>query len=345
MASVKEGILCSLGNPLLDIQARVGKEFLEKWGLKENDAILCDDNLLPMFDEMVSKYQDQVEFVAGGSAQNTIRVAQWMLKRPNSVVYMGCIGKDKYGEILQSKALEVGVNVAYQISETEPTGKCAVCIYEFHRSLCAHLAAANHFTKDHLEVPDNWKLVTNAQYYYITGFHLTVCPPAIMKVAEHALKEDKCFVMNLSAPFICSIFKEPQLAAFGYVDILFGNDTEAETFAKENGLEATSIPEIALRIAELPKHNKQRSRMVVITQGSEPIIVAQDRKIQEFPIHKLDKDKIVDTNGAGDAFVGGFLSQLVQGRPLEKCIEAATWAAAVIIQRSGCTFPPQCDFE
>lgn len=113
------------------------------------------------------------------------------------------------------------------------------------------MAAANHFTKSHLEVPEHWNLIVNAQYYYVTvcgsfflgnrecrvdrlfpvynisnfqGFHLTVCPPAIMKVAEHALQKNKCFVMNLSAPFICSLFKEPQLAAYGYVDILIGND-------------------------------------------------------------------------------------------------------------------------
>ena len=28
-------------------------------------------------------------------------------------------------------------------------------------------------------------------------------------------------------------------------------------------------------------------------------------------------ENIVDTNGAGDAFVGGFLSQLVQDKPIE----------------------------
>ncbi|KAJ8960686.1 hypothetical protein NQ317_000479 [Molorchus minor] len=52
----------------------------------------------------------------------------------------------------------------------------------------------------------------------------------------------------------------------------------------------------------------------------------------------LPKDKVVDTNGAGDAFVGGFLSQYIQGQNIDICIKCATWAAAEIIQRSGCTF-------
>jgi len=345
MSSLREGILWILGNPLLDIQGKVDKAFLDKWGLKENDAILVDDKLLPMFDELVEKCKDTVEYVAGGAAQNTARVAQWMLKKPNSVVYMGCIGKDKYGEILQQKAHEVGVNAVYQYHPTDRTGKCAVCLTGLSRSLVAHLAAANHFTVSHLEVPENWKLVTQADYYYTTGFHLTVCPPAILKAGAHAAKENKCFTMNLSAPFISSLFKEQQLATLPYVDILFGNETEAETFSKDNEFGTTSIGAIALKIAGMPKVNVKRPRIVIITQGSNPTIVAQDQKIQEFPVSLLEKDKIVDTNGAGDAFAGGFLSQLVQGQPLAKCIDAAHWAARVIIQRSGCTYPQVCEYQ
>ena len=33
------------------------------------------------------------------------------------------------------------------------------------------------------------------------------------------------FTMNLSAPFLCQLFKKPMMDAFCYVDILFGNET------------------------------------------------------------------------------------------------------------------------
>lgn len=49
--------------------------------------------------------------------------------------------------------------------------------------------------------------------------------------------------------------------------------------------------------------------------------------------------------GAGDAFVGGFLSQLVKGQPLAECVRAGHFASRVIIQRAGCTFPTECDFK
>lgn len=40
-----------------------------------------------------------------------------------------------------------------------------------NRSLIAYLAAANLFTKDHLEVPENKALMQKARYYYISVSH------------------------------------------------------------------------------------------------------------------------------------------------------------------------------
>jgi sugar/nucleoside kinase (ribokinase family) len=59
----------------------------------------------------------------------------------------------------------------------------------------------------------------------LQGFFLTVSPPSIMEVANHALKRDCPFMMNLSAPFLSQFFKEPMMQAMPYVDILFGNET------------------------------------------------------------------------------------------------------------------------
>ncbi|MEE6512080.1 hypothetical protein FKM82_019002 [Ascaphus truei] len=68
-------------------------------------------------------------------------------------------------------------------------------------------------------------------------------------------------------------------------------------------------------------------------------------EVVSFQVIEIDQTKIVDTNGAGDAFVGGFLSQLVYERPSEECIRAGHYAANVVIRRSGCTFPEKPDFK
>ena len=94
----------------------------------------------------------------------------------------------------------------------------------------------------------------------------------------------------------------------------------------------------------LPKENGSTSRLVIITQGSEPVIAVEHGKIKKFPIEPLAKDAIVDTNGAGDAFVGGFLAQYVLDKSLDVAVKCGNWAARHCIQRSGCTMPDSCDF-
>lgn len=94
----------------------------------------------------------------------------------------------------------------------------------------------------------------------------------------------------------------------------------------------------------MPKANGSRARSVVFTQGHKNTILAVGGRVREFPVIALPADKIVDTNGAGDAYVGGFLSQLVCGKDVSECCRAGNYAAAEIIQRSGCTFPERPSF-
>ncbi|XP_028775206.1 adenosine kinase 2 [Neltuma alba] len=338
-----EGILLGMGNPLLDISAVVDEEFLQKYGIKLNDAILAEDKHKPMYEELATRYN--VEYIAGGATQNSIRVAQWMLQMPGATSYIGAIGKDKFGEEMKKNSKAAGVNVHYYEDETAPTGTCAVCVKGGERSLVANLSAANCYKSDHLKKPENWALVEKAKYIYIAGFFLTVSPESIQLVAEHAAANNKFFLMNLSAPFICEFFRDVQEKALQYVDFVFGNETEARTFAKVHGWETDNVEEIAVKISQWPKASGTHKRITVITQGADPVCIAEDGKVNLFPVIPLPKEKLVDTNGAGDAFVGGFLSQLVLGKPIEACVKAGSYAANVIIQRSGCTYPEKPDFQ
>ncbi|KAH9735122.1 hypothetical protein WN944_003671 [Citrus x changshan-huyou] len=380
----QEGILLGMGNPLLDISSVVDDDFLNKYDIKLNNAILAEEKHLPLFmslrmvlqrvkllkwirqniprldrsqklvnaysslfyrlyDEMASKYN--VEYIAGGATQNSIRVAQWMLQIPGATSYIGCIGKDKFGEEMKKNSKLAGVNVHYYEDESASTGTCAVCVVGGERSLVANLSAANCYKSEHLKKPENWALVEKAKYFYIAGFFLTVSPDSIQLVAEHAAANNKVFMMNLSAPFICEFFKDALEKVLPYMDYIFGNETEARTFSKVQGWETDDVEEIALKLSQWPKASEIRKRTAVITQGADPVVVAQDGKLKKFPVIVLPKDKLVDTNGAGDAFVGGFLSQLVQEKPIEECVRAGCYTSHVIIQRSGCTYPEKPEFN
>uniref|UniRef100_A0A6U3QLF1 Adenosine kinase n=1 Tax=Ditylum brightwellii TaxID=49249 RepID=A0A6U3QLF1_9STRA len=339
------GSLMGMGNPLLDISSEVGQDILDKYEVKLDSAILAEDKHQPIYKELVDKYSPQ--FIAGGATQNSIRVAQWMLSasgKANDSAFMGCIGNDEYGKTLEECASSDGVLAHYMKDESTPTGTCAVLVKDGERSLIANLAAANNFKPSHLETDKAKEIIESSKFYYISGFFLTVSVESLVSVAEHAAKENKVFCLNLSAPFIIDFFGDQLAQALPYADYVFCNESEAETYAKKHSL-GDDLKEVALKIAAMPKKNESRSRTVIFTQGSKSTIVAKDGKTTEYAVEPLSKEQLVDTNGAGDAFVGGFLSELVQGKGVEEAVKAGHWSARVVIQQSGCTFPKECEYK
>ena len=116
---------------------------------------------MPIFEELIKR--DDLVLVAGGAAQNTARGAQYILP-PNSVVYFGSVGKDIYAERLNQANEEYGLTTKYQIQDDIATGKCAALIHNHDRSLVTDLAAANHFTPDHLQNQKIGKLLKKLDF-------------------------------------------------------------------------------------------------------------------------------------------------------------------------------------
>lgn len=320
------------------------KEYLAKYGLKENDAILAEPQHMPIFEEIIKK--PVVTLIAGGAAQNAARGAQYILPK-DSVVYFGSVGNDTYSKQLRMANDVAGVASNYLVHDDIPTGKCAALINGSNRSLVTDLAAANHYKLEHLKKPENWSIVEQAKFFYVGGFHLTVCPDAINALGKHAAETNKVFSMNLSAPFLPQFFKVPLDASSVYWDYLIGNESEILAYAESHNIESTNIETIAKAIAVLPKANPARERVVIVTQGLGNTIVVTANKFESgaetttklYPVHAIDSSSIIDTNGAGDAFAGGFLGALVQGEPVDKCIDVGQWLAALSLRQIGPSFP------
>ncbi|CAO3621702.1 unnamed protein product [Cunninghamella echinulata] len=331
--------LLALENPLLDIQANVDDAFLAKYKLKANDAILAAAEHQPLYKELVDTYK--VVYVAGGAAQNTARGAQYLLP-PNSTVYMGAVSNDAYGETLQKAAEADGLKTNYQIITSAPTGTCAALITGHNRSLCTNLGAADLFSYEFVQQPENWKLVEEASYYYVGGFFLTHDGGynSSKAISEYASQHKKTFGLNLSAPFLSQFFKERLDTIIKNTDILFGNEDEARTYATQAGFEnQQDVPIIATKLSQLPKGN-DRPRIVVITQGADATVVAVGDQVFTYDVPKVTDDEIVDTNGCGDAFVGGFLGLYAQGvEDLARCVKAGQYMAGLVIRQVGPTYP------
>merc|ERR1712217_286133 len=215
------------------------------------------------------------------------------------------------------------------------TGSCACLIEGIERSLYTNLC------------PENMKLVQEAKIIYSAGFFITVSTESMKLAQTEAAKSGAKYCLNLSAPFLMQVppFKAFILESLPMVDYLFCNETEAATFAETEGWETTDIKFIATRLSLIPSAKAGTKRIVVITQGCDPTIVAVNGHCTEHPILALPKEKLVDTNGAGDAYVGGFLAALSKGLTVADCCKAGAYSASIIVQNSGCTYPAAPDYK
>jgi len=333
-----------MGNPILDISAAVDMAVVDKYGLKMGDAILAEEKHAPLFPELAAA--PNVQYIAGGATQNTIRVAQWLLQQPEATAYMGCIGKDEFGAKLQAACAKDGVKLAYMIDEATPTGTCATLINNKERSLCTDLKAANNFKESHLAIPENAAILSAAKVIYSAGYFATVSPASMKIAREKAVETGALYCLNLSAPFLMMVppFKAVLVESLPFTDFLFCNETEAATWAETEGWDTTDVAFIATRLSLIPGA-KSRKRTVVITQGADPTVVAINGHTTLHPILALPKEKLVDTNGAGDSYVGGFLAALSKGKSIEECCKAGAYAASVIVQNDGCTYPAKPDYS
>mmetsp|Transcript_9374 Transcript_9374/g.19286 ORF Transcript_9374/g.19286 Transcript_9374/m.19286 type:complete len:342 (+) Transcript_9374:73-1098(+) len=337
--------ILGMGNPLLDISAEVTQETFDKYGLQPGNAILAEPKHAPLYDELAGK--KDVKYIAGGATQNSIRVAQWMLQQPGMTAYMGCIGDDDFGKKLQEACKEDGVQALYMIDKSTPTGKCAVTILDKERSLTTELSAANNYKASHLKEAAQMQVLDAAKIVYSAGFFITVSPESMDIASEKTVEKGTTYCLNLSAPFIVQVppFRAQLEKLLPATDYLFGNEDEARAYAEAVGWETTDVEFIATRLSLVPMKGGKPPRKVVITQGCDPTVVAIRGQVTKYPVIALPKEKLVDTNGAGDAFVGGFLAALAKGKDMEGCCKAGAYAASVVIQHSGCTYPPKPDYQ
>merc|ERR1711972_22576 len=231
--------------------------------------------------------------------------------------YMGCIGDDDFGKKLQEACKTDGVQAMYLLDKSTPTGKCAVAILD------------------------------NAKIIYSAGFFITVSPESMDIASDKTVEKGTVYCLNLSAPFIVQVppFRAQIDKLLPAVDYLFGNEDEARAYAEAAGWESTDVEFIATRLSLVPMKGGKPPRKVVITQGCDPTVVAIRGNVTKYPVVALPQEELVDTNGAGDAFVGGFLAALVKGKDVKGCCDAGAYSASVIIQHSGCTYPAKPEYS
>lgn len=210
--------------------------FYFRYKIPLNNAVLAGPEHEGLYEDLINSYE--IDYTAGGATQNTMRYCQWILGRNKSGIasFMGCIGNDYFGKMMEKKAKNDGVKVLYvKCDDDTPTGTCAVLITNGgkQRSLCAYLGAAEKFHKEH--IIRHWHWVEKARIYYLSGHSLSVSAESVVAIANQAHKDQhvkKSFLFNLAAGYVSQKYGKEVMEIYSHIDYIFGNEEEALAFAK-----------------------------------------------------------------------------------------------------------------
>ena len=346
----------SFGSPLLDLIADVSQDFIIRNNIKLDTTEHRKLGDIPFINEFLT--QCEISYVPGGCQFNAMRVFNWMLDKDETDIigFLGSVGdNDDYGDKYQDDLLTEGIIPVFQTIDNETTGMCIVLCCDRDRSHFTDLGASVSISDDFVERCLKTRF-NNVKLIYTELFMIRCKKDVCYKVAELGLRDETIYGFNLPSDFFLNKYKEDISKLCEYADIIFANKAEATYFAKALKLKINKdedIEDIALNLCKnIPKINVNKKRIVVVTCGQNPAACCEyDHKEKKvtflgtFEVRDVPQENIIDTNGAGDSFAGGFLSQLVKGKKLDECMKAGHWAASIIIQKRGCNIPMDIKFN
>lgn len=144
-----------------------------------------------------------------------------------------------------------------------------------------------------------------------------------------------------------SPFKDFSKEVYSKIDVLIVNETEA-LMCSENILSAEELDSFKAEIAgdKIGGYTKLANKLAnsisstnlnlcIITLGSQGALYSTLKESCFFESNKISKEKVVDTTGAGDTFLGGIISQLSLGKTIGDAMKFASKASSLTVQAKG----------
>lgn len=229
-----------------------------------------------------------------------------------------------------------------QLRKDFKTGTCLCLCQGEDRSLTANIGAAlkleKSFVKESLK-----SLQVDPKLYYIEGFFvpekMNICRLLFERFSKNS---ETLLITNLNAPYIVKTFPKDITWLTKKADVVFGNRDEFEELATINGFQTT---EDLLTVLLNEYSNQTKQKTIVVTDGANPVCFYQGNasgvESDLISVPKVKLEDIIDTTGAGDSFVAGFIYALMEGKPIRDCIEIGCEISARVIKVIGCNLPKE----
>jgi ribokinase len=233
------------------------------------------------------------------------------------VIFLGRVGDDGFGEPLVEALADKGIDTSLiEAAPDSSTGTAFITVTPDGENAITVAPGANRRL-----IPDDVDTASEAiGEARVLVAQMEVPPEVVLRAVEVAAGSGARALVNLAPPF------EVPRALLERLDPLVVNEHEAAFLLGERveGVEGalSAAPEL---LALGPKS-------AVITVGEAGAVFAEGESTKHLPAPKVD---VVDTTGAGDAFVGALAVRLAQDASLEDAVAYAVRAGAAAVTKEG----------
>lgn len=248
-------------------------------------------------DNCIDVYDSTGEAFPGG---NPVNVAVYVKRMNGDSSYTGVVGNDEYGKFMIEALKKKGVDISH-IKVLE--GKTAVTHVE--------LKNGDRILGDYEEgVMADFKL-SEEDIDFLCGHDLVVT--GIWGMIESELYKIKKRGVPIAFDFADKLDHEITQKAVAYADYAF--------FSCES--------KCAEELHEFMKHIKSKGPSVVVVTRGEKGSIAYDGS--EFIEYGIIRCEVIDSMGAGDSYIAGFLMGIIEGKSIAECMEKGVLSSSETI--------------
>jgi ribokinase len=249
----------------------------------------------------------------GGKGLNQAVAAH---KLGGEVRFLACVGRDPEGEAIVDFLKQSGLGLSgIQRTRKASTGLAIVLITRNGgNSILVHSGADLDLRVDNrLDVRSGDLLLVQCE----------ISKRSVEQAILRAKKADATIVLNASPVMAWT------RSLLRHVDFLIVNELE---LAKLSGHRSHNARSILYAAKSLSRFSDASGMTVVVTRGSKGALVCSDGTHSEIPGVEVG---VVDTSGAGDAFLGAFATSYICQNPAAKAAKFANLCAAISVTRRG----------
>lgn len=274
------------------------------------DLVVKTDEIPKIGETLLGKELLQIP---GGKGANQ---AAAMGKLGKNIIMLGKVGRDNFGEDLLESLKESGVDIAYIEKEDSSTGIAVINVDKEGNNNIVVIPGANGLV-DETYLMKNEKVFQEAE---AVVFQLEIPLETVKEGLSLAKKFGKTTILN-PAPAM-----DLDDETIKNIDILAPNEHELGRLAKMKVTDDESI----IKASEILL--KKGVQQIIVTLGSRGVFYINKERQEFFDAYKV---KVVDTTGAGDSFIGGFVASYIENKDIDKAIDFGQRTAALAIQKLG----------